>query len=254
MLTETLVSAIFLSDVHLEDANGSKTQLVIRFFEEVVRRHSRLFILGDLFDVWPGTDAHLTQRFAPVLKTIKGLVEGGCEVHYVEGNHDFCLGDYFSKKLGVKIHTGEFEISLGGRRVMLTHGDLGNPKDVGYRVFRSVLRMKTVQAMRCSVPGAWVYELGRRTSRLSRNYHRPLDLTRESEIKSIYRRSADRYFAGGFDLVVMGHTHLPDDYQVRMDERDCRYINLGDWVKNFTYLEFDGNGFYTKRHPIVSTT
>ena len=48
----------------------------------------------------------------------------------------------------------------------------------------------------------------------------------------------------------MGHTHIPDDYSVEVDGRQCRYINTGDWVRHFTYLEFDGSQFYTRTHPV----
>ena len=61
---------------------------------------------------------------------------------------------------------------------------------------------------------------------------------------------AEDIFQQGYDVVLMGHTHLPDDIETRVDGRPCRYINTGDWVRHFTYLEFDGSQFYTKTHPV----
>lgn len=247
------MSALFISDVHLEDADGLKARLLIRFFDEVVSRFRRLYIVGDLFDVWPGTDSHLTRRFQPVLKALENLVDIGCEVNYIEGNHDFCLGDFFSRSLGVRVHDASHVAELGAYRVFMSHGDLVNPSELGYHVLRKILRAGPVQFTRSLVPGAWVYELGKRSSELSRNIKCSVDNEKESIIREVYRKSASNILAMGYDVVVMGHTHLPDDVILTVDHRQKRYINLGDWVKNFTYLEFDGQNFYTKSHPIVSS-
>ena len=40
------------------------------------------------------------------------------------------------------------------------------------------------------------------------------------------------------DYFVFGHRHYPIDYPL---SNESRYINLGDWIRNFTYACFDGN-------------
>ncbi|MBI1861948.1 MAG: UDP-2,3-diacylglucosamine diphosphatase [Deltaproteobacteria bacterium] len=246
------MNAIFLSDVHLQDSSSVKARLVIRFLDEVVSRYSHLFILGDLFDVWPGTDGHLAKKFRPVLSSLRNLTERGCEIHYIEGNHDFCLGPFFRESLGIQVHEKQFLGNLGGHRVLMLHGDLGNPKQHSYRVLRKVLRSAPVQLFRRMIPGQMVFDIGRKTSRMSREYQGPINERRESTIREIYRDSARQLWAEGFDTVIMGHTHIPDEMISIVANRTRRYFNLGDWVKNFTYLEFDGINFYTKRHPVVA--
>jgi UDP-2,3-diacylglucosamine hydrolase len=39
------------------------------------------------------------------------------------------------------------------------------------------------------------------------------------------------------DYFVFGHRHFPLDWPL---PGNSRYINLGDWIRNFTYAEFDG--------------
>jgi UDP-2,3-diacylglucosamine hydrolase len=37
---------------------------------------------------------------------------------------------------------------------------------------------------------------------------------------------------------VFGHRHFAIDFKI---DESTRYINLGDWIKLFTYGVFDGN-------------
>jgi UDP-2,3-diacylglucosamine hydrolase len=243
------MTAIFLSDVHLRDAGSVKTKLVVRFLQQVASRFERIYILGDLFDVWPGTSAHLVRTYKPVIQALKHLVEDGHSVHYLEGNHDFHLGDYFTDALGIQVYPDAITEEWNGQRVCMMHGDLGNPKDLGYRALRYLLRRETVHMVKNFFPQEWVYQLGLNSSKLSRKYqgHFP---TKEDLIRQTYRRSAETLFEKGYDIVLMGHTHIPDDYSTEINGRKCRYINTGDWVRHFTYLEFDGSQFYTRTHPV----
>jgi len=243
------MNAIFLSDVHLIDGTSLKTQLMIRFFQEVASRFERIYILGDLFDVWPGTTSHLIRVFRPVLKTLERLVEDGHSIHYLEGNHDFRLGKYFRENLGIQVHTETIIEEWDGKKVFMTHGDLGNPKEIGYRALRYVLRHNLLHLGLRAVPPEWIYKAGLKTSSASRGYQKQLPVN-ESAIRQIYRNTAEKIFREGYDVVLMGHTHLPDDVCTLVEGRKCRYINTGDWVRHFSYLEYDGSEFYTKIHPL----
>ena len=246
------MTAIFLSDVHLRDNDSVKTRLVLRFLQEVASRFDRIYILGDLFDVWPGSTPYLEKSFRPITDVLKSLATEGRQVHYVEGNHDFRLGRFFSESLGIQVHPDGLTETFNGRRTFLAHGDLGNPKEWGYRLLRKLLRSEWLHFGLKAVPGEWVYRLGNRTSRMSHGYQmaNPHRKAIEERVRQIYRRSAEDLFARGYDVVIMGHTHVPDDFSSTVEGRQCRYINTGDWVRNFTYLEFDGSDFYTKSHPV----
>lgn len=39
------------------------------------------------------------------------------------------------------------------------------------------------------------------------------------------------------DYFIFGHRHLPIDFNLNANSR---YVNLGDWIKYFTYAVFDG--------------
>lgn len=243
------MSAIFLSDVHLKDAASVKSQLMMRFFQEVASRFEKIYILGDLFDVWPGTTDYLLQAHKPILQVLGDLVRDGHPVSYLEGNHDFRLGKYFSEELGIRVFPDEIVENWNGRRIYMEHGDLGNPREKGYRALRYLLRRDLLHQAVGMVPSKWIFTLGDRASRLSRGFQKKVP-PNEDKVREIYRAAAHRHFDKGYDIVIMGHTHIPDSYSAQVGDRTCHYYNTGDWVKNFTYLEFDGSQFYTRTHPV----
>lgn len=242
------MTAILFSDVHLKDANSVKTSLVIRFLQEVASQYDRIYILGDFFDVWPVTTGFLARKFRPVIAVLKGLVHDGHEIHYFEGNHDFHLGDYFTD-MGVRVYPNFSAQCWEGKRVYLAHGDLGNPKDFAYLALRRFLRVPLTRGVLQFTPQEWLFQVGMKSSQWSHDYQLKRGRN-ECLIRQVYRRSAERFFQQGYDIVVMGHTHLPDDFVTTVEGRPRRYLNTGDWVKHFTYLEFDGANFYTKTHPL----
>ena len=48
-----------------------------------------------------------------------------------------------------------------------------------------------------------------------------------------------------FDYFIFGHRHLPIDFKL---QADSRYINLGDWIRYYTYAVFDGSELRLTTH------
>jgi UDP-2,3-diacylglucosamine hydrolase len=41
-----------------------------------------------------------------------------------------------------------------------------------------------------------------------------------------------------FDFFIFGHRHLPLDMQIG---ENSHYLNIGDWVKSYSYIVYDGD-------------
>ena len=48
----------FISDLHLQEDRPDITQAFLSFLEEIASKAEKLYILGDLFEVWIGDDDH----------------------------------------------------------------------------------------------------------------------------------------------------------------------------------------------------
>lgn len=201
---------------------------------------SHLVILGDLFEFFFGFKISSSFPFSdylPVLKGIQSLYDQGIKIIYIEGNHDFFLRRFFEDWLGMKVevHPEEVEMNLGERRAFLAHGDLSNPKLVGYRVFRRGLKNRySFRLIQFVGPrfSRWVAQ--KMSARSYRRHHR----RRAGNPPKEFRTFAHQKFLEGFEIVILGHSHFPEKVEEIVRGKRCLYFNVGDWRGHRSYLRF----------------
>jgi UDP-2,3-diacylglucosamine hydrolase len=228
--------AYFISDVHLglesPEAEKEKQGRLLSFFERVSADASGLYILGDLFDAWIEYRTVIPKGFHRVISKLHDLTDSGIQVHYLVGNHDFWMRDYFSLELGINLHVDSFDIELDGRKVHLHHGDGLDPRDHGYRFLRKVLRNRlSIWLFSWLHPDIGV-ALARSSSKSSRSYTTVKDYGADDGMRGY----AAGLIAGGTDIVIMGHRHVPLLEKIGPGT----YVNLGDWITHNTYAVLAG--------------
>lgn len=232
------VTSYFLSDVHLglgpPEQERSKEDALLEFFGAILPRARHLFILGDLFDLWFEYTTVIPKGFFRTLAALESFTRQGVEVHYLAGNHDYWMEDFFRNELGVETHREPFEISLHGKRLYLHHGDGLIGKDVGYRLIRPVLRNPvSILLYRWLHPDIGI-RLARRSSRTSRAYTSRRTIADDRDMTAF----ATERIRQGIDIVIMGHQHYPAYHAIE----GRIYVNLGDWISHRTYAEMTGEG------------
>jgi UDP-2,3-diacylglucosamine hydrolase len=168
------MATYFISDVHLGMGNKQqereKEDQLLGFLRSILPKAERLFIVGDLFDFWFEYTTVIPKGFHRTLASIQEYTERGIPVHYLAGNHDFWMGDYFKTELGMQLHFEPFEISVDGKRLFLHHGDGLALNDLGYRMIKPVLRNRlNIWLYRWLHPDIGV-KLAKGSSRSSRQY------------------------------------------------------------------------------------
>lgn len=231
----------FLSDIHLRPHNDPKTVALAEYLKKIASGATRddanggthVFFLGDIFDFWMGGHEIWVDRYRPFVEALEELRKKNVNVYFFEGNHDIHIDPFFNK-LGVKIFVEPQILEIHGLKVRIEHGDLFNPDDEGYLFLRRFLRSRPLRWAALTAPGwltAWVADRGTRAShkRTSRSGRRP------EVIEDIKRRSKEyvQKCAGEtqFDLMIMGHTHVREDYKVLVRGRSVQFINLGSWFE-----------------------
>ncbi len=228
-------AAIFISDAHLgsesEEAEGERESRLHRFLEWLPGAASSLYIVGDLFDFWFEYPTAIPRRHFRTLCALRRLRASGVLIHYLPGNHDFWLGEFLAREVGVERHPSSIELRLQDRRIFLHHGDGLVGGDLGYRLLRRVLRHPASIALYQLLHPDLGIPLARQVSRLSR--HAKGDPVLDAD--RLYREIAEPRFRQGFDAVVVGHFHHV--YERREDGRE--FFVLGDWIRHFSYLRLD---------------
>ena len=231
--------AYFISDVHLgletPEAERDKQRRLLGFLDHVSADATHLFILGDLFDAWIEYRTVIPRGFHRVLAKLHDIADAGTEVHFLAGNHDFWIRDYFQSEMGIKTHREAFEVKLDGKRIHMHHGDGLDPRDTGYALLKKLLRNRAAIWL-----FSWVHPdigvtLARSSSKTSRGYTSTKDYGEDDGM----RRAAAGLIAAGCDLVVMGHRHVPRAETIG----GGTYANLGDWIVHNTYGRFEGGAF-----------
>ena len=232
----------FLSDFHLgaPDAETSlvREKKIIRFLDEIKHDAAEIFIVGDLFDFWYEYKNVVPKGYVRILGKIAELTDSGIPVHFFVGNHDMWMKDYFQKELGTAVYFEPRDFSFSGKKFLVGHGDGLGPKDKGYKFIKKIFRNKLCQGIFGALPpyaGIGIANYFSRKSRAKTGKTDEVFLGEDKEWLVLY--SKEVLEKKHYDFFIFGHRHLPLD--IKLND-NSRYINLGDWIKYFTYAVFDG--------------
>lgn len=225
------MKSYFLSDIHLKAHQDPRMPRLARFFLEVPQKGDHVYLLGDIFDFWMGGHQIWLDRYADFVASIQDLRQRGVNVTFFEGNHDIHV-DPFYKKLGVDVITEPKLLNIHGLKVRIEHGDLFNPDDTGYKFLRWFLRTSVLRWSSILAPGRMVTFFSdwgtqashKRTSREGRRPEVIADIKRRMKIYAEKVLGEQEY-----DVLIMGHTHVREDYVVESNGRKGRFVNLGSW-------------------------
>jgi UDP-2,3-diacylglucosamine hydrolase len=238
------MSIFFISDVHLGETfperEKQKKKKLLSFLDMVAKNARQLFIVGDLFDFWFEYKHAVPKQHLQVILKLADLHNKGIQLKYITGNHDFWLGSFLSEEIGFKIYRGSADIVLDSKKLHITHGDGLAKNDGGYRLLKRILQNRlNIFLYRLITPDIGI-PLAKFVSGMSRGHtqKRP----KESFLDE-YRKYALGKLQHGFNAVIIAHTHVPEE--IRYEEGV--YFNTGDWVENYTYIEYSEGEFTLKR-------
>lgn len=234
------MSTLLLSDLHLPAHASPLRERFLDFLRGPARQAQRVFILGDLFEVWMGDD--LGQRdYAAEISALRELSEHGVELGLMHGNRDFLVGSAFASASGVQLLSDPMVITLGGIPTLLSHGDAWCLDDVGYQRWRRVGRKAWVQALFLALPAQLrqgiTQKLRERSSRAQQHKNMEIMDVQPAAVSEAFRQH-------GVNRIIHGHTHRPATHAHAQGER----IVLADWrTEHCEYLHLDEQGRCTRR-------
>jgi UDP-2,3-diacylglucosamine hydrolase len=233
------VTRLFASDLHLDPSRPEVTAQFLAFVAGPAREAQALYLLGDLFEAWLGDDAPDALGEA-LVEALAGLAGSGVALFVMQGNRDFLLGERFCKRAGACFLPDPSVITIGSRRVLLTHGDALCTGDASYQRLRALVRDPGVQRAFLALP----LERRRALATVARAGSRAHLATADEYITDVSQEAVARTLAtAGVDILLHGHTHRPAVHRFRVGQRDCTRIVLGDWHRQGSVLRWDEDGY-----------
>ena len=242
----------FISDAHLgaeeQEKEKIKEEKLISFLDRIKGDAEFLYILGDMFEFWFEYKDVMPKDHFRVLAKLRELVDSGVKVIYVVGNHDFWLGDFLSKQIGIRIFKHPVEVTHQGKKIFVAHGDGLAKKDSGYRILKKILRNRLNIFLYRQIPPDVSYPLAKFVAGRSRAQAD----RREAGYLDDYKNFAQEKIRQGFDAVILAHTHIPTLENLSDSSADTRrggtYLNIGDWFKHFTYGKLIEGKFHLEKY------
>lgn len=220
--------AVFIADAHLRQPQDQNYGMLLDFLDQQEDLDG-LFLLGDIFEFWLGYRNLVFSAYVPLLEKLRQLAASGTRLYFVEGNHDFNLGPYFSETLGCKLIPDQELVAWDGKKLLLSHGDLLNPNK-NYQRLRSLWRSAPLRLLSRLVHpdpvwdfGIWLSDLGRRKKTAGTSW----------DPAPLLHPLADSAPARNADIIICGHFHQPLDTQYQGKQ----LVVVGDWIKQFSYAE-----------------
>lgn len=233
------MAVLFVSDLHLDSARGEAIVSFIDFLATEASDAEKLFILGDLFEVWIGDDDD-DPSANQVMDALTRLTRTGVSTYLMHGNRDFLIGERFADRTGCRILPDYSTFDIDGKLTLLTHGDLLCTDDVPYLRFRATTRNPDWQTDFLSKPLAERRKIARTMREVSQSETaaKPTEImdVNQDAVEKVMREHKVRY-------LVHGHTHRPAVHRFELDGDDATRIVLGDWYQRGSVLRWDPSGF-----------
>lgn len=229
------VEIAVISDVHL-GTFGCHAKQLLTYLNSIEPK--KLILNGDIIDIWQFKKRYFPKSHLSVIKKIMDFAADGTEVIYITGNHDEMLRKFTDTSIGNISIVNKLVLKLDGKKAWFFHGDvfdisIQNAKWLaklggwGYDIL--ILLNRTFN---------WVLEqMGKEKYSLSNRIKNSV----KGAIKYIQdfeTVAADLAIENGYDYVICGHIHQPKMLVMENKNGKTTYLNSGDWVENFTALEY----------------
>ncbi len=242
----------FGSDSHLgaptPEESLPREKKLIRWLDDIKKDAQVIFLLGDLFDFWFEYKTVVPKGFVRVLGKLAELKDSGIDIYFFVGNHDLWMNGYFEDELNIPVFHKPQVFEVNKTRLFIGHGDGLGPGDKGYKRMKKVFTNPF-----CKWLFRWLHpDLGVRLAQYLSVKNKLISGEEDAkflgeENEWLVQYAKRKLESEHYDYFVFGHRHLPLDIQLN---EKSKYINLGDWIKYYTYGKFDGENLELKEYKV----
>ncbi|MDH6535187.1 UDP-2,3-diacylglucosamine diphosphatase [Parabacteroides sp. 52] len=244
-MQETRKKIYFAADAHLgarfhQDPLAIEKKLV-RWLDSIKSEASAVWFLGDIFDYWYEYKYVVPKGHVRFLGKLAELADAGIEIHIFIGNHDIWMFDYLPNEIGAVIHREPLSLDLLGKRFFLGHGDEVDYRSRSFRFIRALFRNRFCQWLYAAIHPRWTFgfALGWSLNSRKSGLQKATSPAYAGEESEYLIRFAKEYLQTHpeINFFLFGHRHIMLDLML---SRTSRILVVGDWMRLFSYVEWDG--------------
>jgi UDP-2,3-diacylglucosamine pyrophosphatase LpxH len=226
-----------ISDLHL-GTFGCHANEIVRYLKGI---NPKILVLnGDIIDIWQFRKKYFPPAHMQVIREILKLMESGTMVYYITGNHDEALRKYSGTRLGNLLLDDKLVLDLDGKKTWIFHGDVFDSTTKGSAKVIAKLGGQGYDFLIWM--NHWLNKLltffGRDKMSFSKKIKNSVKKA-VSWIADFEQTAAELAIEKGFDYVICGHIHQPQQRTITNEKGSVIYLNSGDWIENLTSLEYD---------------
>jgi UDP-2,3-diacylglucosamine hydrolase len=214
----------FIADVHLT-ADPVMLKQFCHLLNQTPASCQGLYILGDLFDHWLGSDIH-AETYRELQTCFKSQ---DFPIYFLPGNKDFLLEDHWLRDAGVTRIHDPYCLNIGNKNIILTHGDQFCTNDRIYQWFRWLVRKPLITRIFLHLPKKLRLLFLKKIRRLGPSKKANRYVLNQTKIWKIVSGL-------GGEAVILGHVHHPGDFHQKL-------LVLPDWrkVDHLSCFDLDTN-------------
>lgn len=230
----------FVSDVHIKEDNDEASVLFRKFLDEA-NQADVIVLLGDIFDLVVGGHFDWLEKYPKTFKKISEISKSK-KVYFIEGNHDFLLGNLFTNPLLKNINhvSGDLVLHEESVTIRFSHGDDVEIENDNYRTYKKLIKNNFIELLANRiVPVRLISKIGDKASKESAKKSRrySLDESYVNKIHQKFRDSAQEYYKKNkdFNILACGHSHVKDLWV----NDNFTYVNNGYFLNEKTYAAIE---------------
>lgn len=229
------VEIAVISDVHL-GTFGCQAKQLLTYLNSIEPK--KLILNGDIIDIWQFKKRYFPKSHLSVIKKIMDFAANGTEVIYITGNHDEMLRKFTDTSIGNISIVNKVVLDLDGKKAWFFHGDVF---DISIQNAKWLAKLGgwgyDILILINSVVNWGLEKLGKERYSLSKRIKNSVKGA-VKYINDFEKVATDLAIENGYDYVVCGHIHQPKMLIRENKYGKTTYLNSGDWVENFTALEY----------------
>ena len=221
-----------ISDVHL-GTYGCQAKQLLTYLNSIEPK--KLILNGDIIDIWQFSKHYFPKPHLRVIKKLIDMATEGVEIIYITGNHDELIRKFSGLTIGKISIVDKLVLELDGKSAWFFHGDVFDASlkktkwiarlgGYGYYLLFSINKFINWAAKK----------VGREKYSLSKNIKKG----GIKHINDFETTVSNLAIKNDYDYVICGHIHQPKQEYKENKYGKTMYLNSGDWVENFTALEY----------------